>query len=148
MPSEETLEDDYIEDLLPTLKTNCSYYDEEQFNKIGKSDCKFSMIHINARSLYKNLHNIKEFLHNISSPFDILAITETWGNEEKGMDFKMEGYKFIYKNRKNRTGGGVALYVNEKLTHKIIETPTPDEDQIECLTIEVNIEGWETENGS
>lgn len=45
---------------LNSLKNNCCYYSEDQFNRNIESDHGISVIHFNSRSLYANFHNIKE----------------------------------------------------------------------------------------
>ena len=52
--------------------------------------------------------NIKDYLSKITKPFKIIAIT--WINADKGMDFELDGYELSHINRKNKSGGGVAVY--------------------------------------
>ena len=79
--------------------------------------------HFNSRSLYANFHNIKNYLHQFAEPFVILAISETWINPVKGTDFKLDGYEMnhININRENKTGGGVAVYVDKNLNFMVEE---------------------------
>ena len=54
------------------------------------------------------------------------------------MDFEMDGYEFNYVNRRNKIGGGVAVYVNKNLNYKVIESMTTVIDNLlECITIEI-----------
>ena len=69
------------------INPDCSYYTDEQYNKNIKADQKLSIIHFISRSLYANFHNIKEYLRQFSQPFNIIAISETCINPEKGVDF-------------------------------------------------------------
>ena len=91
------------------INADCGYYTAEQYNKTIKADQKLSMIHFNSRSLYANFQNIQEYLRQFSQPFNIIAISETWINPERGVDFEIEGYELYYRNRENKTGGGVAV---------------------------------------
>ena len=85
---------------------------------------KLSIIHFNSRSLYTNFNSIRDYLHTFQQPFNIIAISETWFTPEKGMNFEMEGYEFIYKNRQSKGGCAVAIYVDLNLTFKIAEAMT------------------------
>ena len=124
-----------------SLNNDCRYYNEEQFNNTIKTSHKLSIIHFNSRSLYANFHNIKYYLGQFSQPFNIIAITETWINNERGMDFELEGYEMICKNRENKNGGGVALFVDKNLTYKVVENmSTVINDVFECVTIEILME--------
>ena len=51
--------------------------------------------------LYANFLNIKEYLRQFTKLFNIITISETWINPEKGMDFELDGYEMNYKNREN-----------------------------------------------
>lgn len=48
---------------------------------------------------------------NIYSSF----LTQSWMSTDKGIDFELEGYELSYISRKNKGGGGVALYVDNAL---------------------------------
>ena len=82
---------------------------------------KISIIHFNSRSMYANFHNIKHYLSQFKQPFNIIAISETWINSEKGMDFELDGYELTCINRVNMNGGGVALYVDKNFNYKVVE---------------------------
>lgn len=99
--------------LLSNINNSCCYYTEKQYNTTIKSEHNISIIHFNSRSLYTNFHKIKEYLSQFSTPFSIIAISETWINNVKGADFELDGYEFNYINRKNKNGGGVAIYVDK-----------------------------------
>lgn len=40
--------------------------------------------------------------------FSVIAVSETWLNDEKGKDVELEGYRLFTTNKKNKMGGGVA----------------------------------------
>lgn len=68
-------------------------------------------------------------------------MSETWITTEKGMNFEMEGYEFIYNKRQSKGGGGVAIYVYLKLNFKMVEAMTQVVySLLECLTIQICIE--------
>ena len=125
----------------PNIKNNCYYYTEEQFNNTIKSGNKISIIHFNSRSLYANFENIKYFLSQITQPFSIIAVSETWMNSERAIDFELDGYELVYVNRKNKNGGGVALFVDRKFNFKVDEKLSVVVDNLlECVTIEIVME--------
>ena len=120
------------------VDNNCNYYTQDQFNRTIKPDKSISIIHFNSRSLYANFTNIQKYLRKFTNPFNIIAISETWLTEERGLSFEIEGYEFNYLNRKNKRGGGVAIYVDSRLRYKIIENMTTAIDDVcECITIEI-----------
>ena len=48
-------------------------------------------------------------------------MSEAWINSERGMDFELESYEIIFKNREMKNGGCVALFVDRKLIYKVVE---------------------------
>ena len=51
--------------------------------------------------------------------FTIIALTETWTNSENEPCFNIPGYISYIKSRSDRSGGGVALYVDENVSFTI-----------------------------
>ena len=101
------------------VKRNCCYYTERQFKEKFNLKRGISIIHFNSRSLYANFNKIKDYLLHYTMQFNIIAISESWLNYDKGTDFELEGYNFNFVNRGNKKGGGVALYVDSKLKYSI-----------------------------
>lgn len=115
---------------------DCKYYSEKEYNSSIKTDKKFSIVHFNSRSLYANFSSIEEYLQQFHDPFSIIAVSETWIKEEKGVDFELKDYNLNYVNRTNKAGGGVAIYVHRKFKFRILESMTLTiNDLLECLTI-------------
>ena len=68
------------------ISNNCGYYTEEKFNKSIKLDQGLSIIHFNSRSLYANFEKIEEYIKQFKKPFNIIAVSETWLNPDKGLE--------------------------------------------------------------
>ncbi|XP_051919919.1 uncharacterized protein LOC127599747 [Hippocampus zosterae] len=118
--------------------TNSDYYLDEQFNTNIKLENALSVIHLNSRSLYKNFTKIKEYLTKFNK-FKIIAISETWLDEDKTTEMEIEGYEMFATNREKKKGGGVAIYVDKALKCSKIERLTNTiENLMECLTIEIH----------
>ena len=121
-----------------TINNNCHYYTGEQFNRSIKTVGKLSIIHFNSRSLYANFTSIRDYLDTFSQPFNIIAISETWLNKDRELDFDMDGYELSYINRQNKGGGGVAIYVDKTLHFKVLDRMTTVVDNVlECISIEI-----------
>lgn len=94
------------------------YYTESQFNSAQSSkqtSTKFSVLHVNARSLLKNFENILLFIHSLNYKFSVIAISETWLDDFKQNLVHIDGYNLITKHRQDDRGGGVALYIDSCL---------------------------------
>ena len=60
------------------LTIDMKYYSPDvNMFEITETD-KFSILHLNIRSMQKNFENFKDFLLNLNSNFHIICLTETW----------------------------------------------------------------------
>ena len=101
-----------------------------------------SFIHLNARSLNSNFREIDDYLSSLNYKFDIIAISETWVSEPEHNKFNINGYDVYHTNRKNKRGGGVALYVKQELACKFLSCKSlVVDDLFECCTLEILISG-------
>ena len=80
----------------------------------------FIIGHLNARSLNKNITELKAILDE--TDFDAVSISESWLRSRTPKDrFHINGYKIFRNDRKNKRGGGVCLYVKEEYDCKRIK---------------------------
>ena len=88
----------------------------------------------NARGVksYKNytkMHELQNHLNNSQDEVHIICIQETY-YDTNSKPFNLKGYQQpITKNRKNRPGGGVCIYIKEGIT--FIEKTLPDNPEME-----------------
>ena len=95
------------------------YYLEDEFNNLvhdNRVESYFSLLHINARSLAKNLHRLIVYLKTFNHTFHVIAISETWANNANYSFLNISRYNSHTNYRTERRGGGVALYIHESLT--------------------------------
>ena len=82
------------------------YFTENQFNEMllneNYSGADFSLLHLNIRSLPRNLNSLTDLLSCLDIKF-----SETWVSESPHST-GINGFKFLHKHRLNRVGGGVA----------------------------------------
>ena len=62
----------------------CDYYVEDtfnvKFNELSFPEKCYSMIHLNIRSIPKNLEHFEAFMSNLDIEFTVMAFSETWFN--------------------------------------------------------------------
>ena len=107
------------------------------YNTIPSTPDLFSLLHLNARSLFNKINHLNILLSEINHSFSIIGISETWLDDTSGPIISIPDYTFIYNNRKNKTGGGVGLFVSNKYDFIVRHDLCPYEDCIEWLAIEV-----------
>ena len=54
-------------------------------------------------------------------PFDMLTLLEMWLKDDVNLlNFvQIAGYKFSYRNRNERRGGGIGLYIKDSIEYKV-----------------------------
>jgi hypothetical protein len=91
------------------------------------------LAHINVRSLLPKIEEIRYLLH--SGKIDVLCITETWLDETIfGHEVDCQGYT-LFRNDRNRHGGGVAIYVKDG--HDVILRQDLTDNEIESVWVEM-----------
>ena len=106
------------------------YYSPSSFNVLKNrlsqpnlTDSSFSLLHINARSLRRNLENLQvHLLDELAYSFSVIGISETKITEANNCDFdpNIPGYEFEYVPTP-LAAGGVGMYIKENLNYTIIE---------------------------
>ncbi|KAK4816014.1 hypothetical protein QYF61_011004 [Mycteria americana] len=89
-------------------------------------------LHTNARSMGNKQEELEATVHQEN--YDMVAITETWWGDSHNWSAAMDGYKLFRRDRRGRRGGGVALYVRERLDS--LELNDGD-DRVECLWVRI-----------
>ena len=119
------------------INLDCKYYTDTQLTHKITYQKGFSIIHFNCRSLNANFSKLEDCLHSIGHNFDVIAVSETWLDNESTLH-KLEGYEFCHQPRKNKNGGGVGLYISNRLNFKIVNQATTSIDNVlECMTVEI-----------
>ena len=80
---------------------------------------KFSILHINIRSLYKNFPKIENMLFELNQYPDVIALTET-KIKESGTQVNrvLNGYTFVHNDTKT-SAGGVGIYIKSHICFKL-----------------------------
>ena len=119
-----------------------TYYTHEEFVSFSSNLSEnFSIIHLNIRSLHKNIDKLKDFLNDIKGKFSVIVLSETWIDDDKAdlnSLFHIPNYSFIHEKRKtNHKGGGLGIYVHKTLDYKILPNLAKNTENIETFTIEI-----------
>ena len=97
----------------------------------------FTIGHINARSLNKNILELKAVIEK--THFDAIAISETWLTRNTPKDrFHINGFNIVRKDRTNKRGGGICLFIRDHYTYKKINVPHLPE-MPETMWIEITV---------
>lgn len=122
----------------------CQYYTEESFNSTLQNEQvnsdELSLLHINIRSIRNKFDELSDHLASLKITFFILGLTETWLTENYANMFNISCYNLLTANRKNKSGGGVGMYIKEQTNFRLREDLSVfNEDVLETLFIELKI---------
>ena len=136
------LNENYTCNISSNIKSN--YFTSEEFNASYKgrsSEEKFSLLHLNCRSLVSNYDEVCNLINSVNCKFDVIALSETWFHENTCLDiYNIDGYKMYTCNRRNKKGGGVLLYVSQLYSCNIIKDLSFNiDDCLEVITVELQI---------
>ena len=93
----------------------------------------FKIAHLNIRSLFKHIDQLKFYLHD--QKYDVISLNETMLDDSiEDHEIDISGYDILRKDR-NRHGGGVAIYVRSIIDYKIRYDLMID--NLETITVEI-----------
>ena len=87
----------------------------------------FLIICVNIRSLSNplNFSKLESFVYNLNAKPDIIAVTETWiQNNSAGIYCNLENYNFISNSKKIAKCGEVGLYIKNCYKFNLIDELT------------------------
>ena len=122
------------------LDSISNYYDINTYNKLFDPNTKLNILHINSRSLPRNIDNIVAFLNSLITPPDILVVTETWLSDRNKDFFQLPGYHSYHLVRNVRAHGGVSIFISNKIESSQLKELTVINDNIEINTTRVSID--------
>ena len=128
--------------LMGNDRVNSDYITHDKLGSLSKNiERSLSLIHFNCRSLKSNFDDIDCLLTKCGVKFSVIALSETWMNEEKGDNFDMHtfnDYSVYYMNRKHKKGGGTALFIKNSIKQRRVDELTYSvEDCVEVVTAEI-----------
>ena len=117
----------------------CNYYLDTKFNEeitepTGSTNF-LSLCHVNIRSARKNLGAF--YLNILKHEFTVIALTETWLNDNDCDLYGLSGYKVIGLHRVNRTDGGVTVCIRDHVSFREGPDLSSSTEDFETVFIEI-----------
>ncbi|KAI5739250.1 hypothetical protein M8J77_016864 [Diaphorina citri] len=99
----------------------------------------FKAVHFNAQSLRPHLHEIRSIIDEVE--LHAILISESWLKPALASSIvDIPGYTLLRNDRVSRRGGGVAMYLRDDLSHKIVSCSSPSPTHcLEYLAVEINL---------
>ena len=98
----------------------------------------FSLIHLNIRSIPKNLSQFTSYSNNIHHKFTVIGFTETWLTKYNSTAYNIEDYQHYSLTREHKRGGGVSLFVSSSFNAVLRTDLNILNNNIEALFIELS----------
>ena len=79
-----------------------------------------------------------QFMTNQTN-FDVITLSETWlKNDKHLLEYdRLPGYEFAYRNRDEKRGGGVGIYIRDTIEFKVRNGISKLDESIEHLWVEI-----------
>ena len=97
------------------FSVDCNYYDLTTHGSSFNS----TIMHLNVRSLYHKVQEIEVILNMLNFP-PILTLSETWLKSDSLLT-DIVNYSLVTSHRNVRKGGGVAIYLNDNVSYRMID---------------------------
>ena len=100
--------------LISLYQNSCNYHLETSFNELlDNHNIRFSLCHLNIRSIKQNVTKFETFLEMLNLEFTIIGLTETWLHDHDCNLYSLSGYHIAENHRESRNGGGVAVCIKD-----------------------------------
>ena len=126
------------------------YCSEEKFRSLINtqninSDTSLSFLHLNIRSVPKNLDKLQVYLHSLDFSFSFIGLSETWFNDTTRALYDLETYNQEAVFRSDRRGGGVSLFIRNTIRYSQRNDLNMFSADAETVFIEVDKSVFKTE---
>lgn len=112
---------------------------EKNLSTAEKKNTSLTLLHINCRSVAHKTDQINEIATKTEA--DLIALTETWLDENLLDTIHLPDYKFIGRARDGGRGGGIGFFIKNSLDYQRLELGGVGgrEDIFESLFIRLNL---------
>ena len=120
---------------------DCRVYSPDDLTDLNDpvSNNKLSIFHTNIRSCRRNFAALQSFLNSSLICFTIIVLTEIWLTSEIDYGFDLVGYN-AYSLFRNSHGGGIKIFVDERISTQINKSATFINELFEILTVTVTFD--------
>ena len=119
------------------INDNCDY--EEDIEGYSWNDEDFIVLNINIRGLYSKQTNLKNLIDDVESRGkapSVITVSETWLTPHSPVP-EIAGYKLYRRDRLHKKGGGIAIFVSERLQSREVAVDIPTPTAFEYIAVEI-----------
>ena len=119
------------------INDNCDYEEDTRGYTWNEED--FLVLNINIRGLYSKQTNLKNLIDEIGlrgEPPTVITVSETWLTQHSPVP-EIPGYKIYRRDRLHKKGGGVAIFVSNRLQSREVTISNLTPTSFEHCAVEV-----------
>lgn len=109
----------------------------DNFQTVNVNSDQFSCIYLNIRSLKTNFFPFLTSINKILNAIKMIILVETNISDEEQPFFNIQNFKSFFFNRKNRRGGGIAIFVKNDL---VCEVEIPQYKTFESMLVHMTVQ--------
>jgi hypothetical protein len=140
----ELLNNSNDEDETPQFFQHSPYYNTEGIGDFlsAPNNAGFKIFLLNCQSLNSKFSELKTYIEGVfESKFDAICLQETWLSSSSDVSLlQLEGYNLISKGKLASNHGGVAIYLKDTYTYKVLSVDSPS-NIWDGVFIEVSLNG-------
>lgn len=121
--------------ILPSISN--ANFDKKYIKQNNALNCTF----LNIRSLKKNFNEFQVGINRIADDLDLIMFVETNISDYENNLFQINGFHAEFKNRPNKRGGGIAVFINQKVAYSI---KSMDFESFEIMALTITKHSIET----
>ena len=127
---------------LKTQNLDSPYILSEEFQKFidSSSHDSFSILHLNIKSIKKNVDNFKLFFSFLGCSFSVICFSRTWLVEVGNSLYELSNYISKLQVRDDLKGGGVSIYIHNLWSFKVLSNLCINSVDIVSLSAESTLD--------
>ena len=130
-------------DLKNPILSNIIDHDDLSKLKLHTGAGNLNVLHLNVRSLRAKISeiiNIIDYFANNDVILHVIALCETYITEYNKNFCQISGYQLEYLSRRNKHGGGVALFIKDDITYTNVDlNEYYCESSFECIALNLKL---------
>jgi hypothetical protein len=79
---------------------------------------------------------LRSYVQSLNSDFSVIGLTETWFTDTNVNAVNIDGYHHVSSCRSDRSGGGVSLFISNRLQYTVISDMSLSRDYFESVFVE------------
>ena len=138
VPDNSSNNNGYISKNNNNFEQHCDINDLSSINNDYNVNNKcFSIMHVNIRSVQRNLHRLKDLLCKENLYPDLIALSETWHDKNSFFIPSIPNYDFVFSKHSCNKAGGVAIFIKSSFDFSVRSDISVSADRCEDLWIEI-----------